>query len=245
MSNLQVIEFKSQRVLTTQQLAQAYETESNNIVKNFSRNAERFIEGRDYFLLQGDDLKQFKDYMTDSHLVDKRTPSLYLWTSRGANRHSKILDTDKAWQQFDILEETYFQVKSGQVAVPQTFAEALRLAANQAEQIEQQTKQIAELTPKGAFYDDIAGSKDAIEIGEAAKVLNKGIGRNKLFQILRDNKVLMSNNQPYQQYVDRGYFRVIEQKYAKPNGDTNINIKTLVYQRGLDYIRKLIEQKGA
>lgn len=69
-----------------------------------------------------------------------------------------------------------------------------------------------------------------------------GIGRNRLFQFLRDNDILMNNNQPYQQYIDRGYFRVIEQKYTKPDGTTHINIKTLVYQRGLDYIRKLLKK---
>jgi len=71
--------------------------------------------------------------------------------------------------------------------------------------------------------------------------LNMGIGRNRLFEILRDKRILMNDNKPYQTYIDRGYFRVIEQKYTKPDGSTNINIKTLVYQRGLDYIRKILK----
>lgn len=117
MNNLQVIEHKNERVLTTQQLAEIYETSTDNIKNNFNRNKDRFIEDRDYYLLKGNDLKKFKNfvnnsnYVTDSYLVDPRTRSLYLWTERGANRHSKILDTDKAWQQFDLLEETYFKVK--------------------------------------------------------------------------------------------------------------------------------------
>ena len=56
-------------------------------------------------------MREFKNLVTDSYPVDKRTPQLYLWTERGANRHCKILDTDKAWEQFDNLEETYFKVK--------------------------------------------------------------------------------------------------------------------------------------
>ncbi|MNW68491.1 Phage antirepressor protein KilAC domain protein [compost metagenome] len=55
----------------------------------------------------------------------------------------------------------------------------------------------------------------------------------------------MANNQPYQRYVDSGYFRVIEQKYMKPDGSTNINIKTLVYQKGLDFIRRTLEKGSA
>ncbi len=94
--------------------------------------------------------------------------------------------------------------------------------------------------PKVEFFDQVANSKDAIEIGQAAKVLNVGIGRNRLFEILRDKGILMANNIPYQKYIDAGYFRTIEQKFVKPDGITCINIKTLVYQKGLAYIRKLV-----
>lgn len=112
MNELKIIEHKNQRVLTTQQLAEVYGTETANIKMNFKNNKDRFVEGRDYFCLKGNELKEFKNYVNDIYLVNKRTPSLYLWTERGANRHSKILDTDRAWQQFDILEETYFKVKA-------------------------------------------------------------------------------------------------------------------------------------
>jgi prophage antirepressor-like protein len=108
--------------------------------------------------------------------------------------------------------------------------------------IEEQDKKIKEMLPKAEFYDAVAGSKDAIDIGSAAKVLDMGIGRNKLFEILRNKGVLMSNNIPYQKYIDCGYFRTIEQKYSKPDGTVCINIKTLVYQKGLDFIRKLLKE---
>lgn len=108
---LKVLINNNERVLTTKQLAEVYETEENNIVKNLSRNTDRFIEGKHYYKLKGEELKEFKNLVTDSHVVDKRTPSLILWTEKGANRMCKILDTDKAWEQFEMLEETYFRVK--------------------------------------------------------------------------------------------------------------------------------------
>ena len=118
-------------------------------------------------------------------------------------------------------------------------ATATRLKEERAARIEVE-KKVQIMEPKAEFYDDVAGSKDAISIGEVAKVLGiKGLGRNNLFQLLRDKKVLQNNNQPYQAYVDRGYFRVIEQSFITPDGDTKISIKTLVYQKGLDYIRKI------
>ena len=105
-----------------------------------------------------------------------------------------------------------------------------------------QAKQLLEQKPKVEFFDAVAESKDAIEIASVAKVLNvPGVGRNKLFEFLRNHKVLMRNNQPYQKYVDCGYFRIIEQKYERPNGDTCINIKTLVYQKGVKYIQELLK----
>ncbi|MCE5295392.1 MAG: phage antirepressor [Chlamydiales bacterium] len=129
------------------------------------------------------------------------------------------------------------------LAVPTTFAEALRLAADQAEKIEQQNKLLIEAKPKVDFFDAVAGSKEAIQMANVAKLLGiKGIGRNTLFEILRRRKILQFNNIPYQEYIDRGYFRIVEQKYVKPDGDTCINIKTLVYQKGLDYIRKIIKE---
>lgn len=112
MGNFMVpIEWNGQIVITTAQLAEVYETSSDNIKKNFNRNSDRFKNGIHYILLTGQDLKAFKDQVTESHLVAKGTSQLYLWTERGANRHCKILGTDKAWEQFDNLEETYFRVK--------------------------------------------------------------------------------------------------------------------------------------
>lgn len=128
--------------------------------------------------------------------------------------------------------------------VPHTFAEALRLAAEQQEQIEAQQKLIEVQTPKAEFYDDVVESKDALPMDRTAKTLNMGIGRNKLFALLRGEKILMQNNTPYQQYVDAGWFRCVESKFSKPNGDICINVKTVVLQKGLDGIRKLLRKKG-
>lgn len=107
--------------------------------------------------------------------------------------------------------------------------------------IRQQNEQIEQMKPKAEFFDAVASSKTAIPMDRVAKVLGiKGLGRNKLFAVLREKKILDNGNIPYQEFVDRGYFRVIEQKYTLPNGETRINIKTLVYQKGVDYIRKII-----
>ena len=110
------------------------------------------------------------------------------------------------------------------------------------QQNQEQQLLLEEQQPKVEFYDDVAGSKDAVAMKEVAKVLGiKGMGRNKLFKFLRDKKILDRNNMPYQEYVDRGYFRVIEQKYNTNNGDIKITFTTLVYNKGIEFIRKLLK----
>lgn len=110
--------------------------------------------------------------------------------------------------------------------------------------IENLNQQVIEMKPKAEFFDQVASSKTAIQMSEVAKVLNyPNFGRNRLFEFLRNKKVLMANNIPYQKYVDCGYFRVIEQKYTKSNGDTAINIKTLVYQKGINFIKKTLDKE--
>ena len=126
-----------------------------------------------------------------------------------------------------------------QMTPEQIVANALIVAQNI---ISQKDRQIEEMKPKAEFFDAVADSKTAISMNEVAKVLNiKGYGRNKLFEYLRENKVLDRWNVPYQKYVDNGWFRVIEQHYQK-NGEPIVTTKTLVYQKGVDGIRKMIER---
>lgn len=141
---------------------------------------------------------------------------------------------------FNKLENELRQLQ--QFKLPQTFSEALRLLADETEAKEKLQLQLIEQKPKIEFYEAVTGSKDTIDMGSVAKVLNKKIGRNKLFELLREKSILMSNNVPYQKFCDSGYFRVIETKYTKPDGSTHIGLKTLVYQKGVNYINKLLER---
>lgn len=119
----------------------------------------------------------------------------------------------------------------------QIVANALIVAQNI---ISQKDKQIEQMKPKAEFFDAVADSKTAISMNEVSKVLGiKGYGRNNLFEFLRNIGILDRWNVPYQRYVECGWFRVIEQKYSK-NGEQCVSTKTLVYQKGVDAIRKKI-----
>ena len=101
------IEWSAQRVLTTEQLAQFYQCSSDNIKKNFSANKDKFVKGKHYFKVEGDDLNKLRVTESDRQ-ISPMTRTLYLWTERGAARHAKILTTEKAWEVFELLEDNYF-----------------------------------------------------------------------------------------------------------------------------------------
>lgn len=119
----------------------------------------------------------------------------------------------------------------------QIVANALIVAQNI---ISKKDKQIEQMKPKAEFFDAVADSRTAISMNEVSKVLGiKGYGRNNLFEFLRNNGILDRWNVPYQRYIDCGWFRVIEQKYTR-QGEPCVTTKTLVYQKGVDAIRKKI-----
>lgn len=110
--SLSPINYKGIPCISTEMLAQAYEVEINSIQKNFSCNRERFTEGKHFFALAGDELRALKNCLTESKSVqiDKRARNFTLWTERGAARHAKMLNSDRAWDVFELLEETFFRV---------------------------------------------------------------------------------------------------------------------------------------
>ncbi|EID1717124.1 phage antirepressor KilAC domain-containing protein [Escherichia coli] len=207
-----VLEWQGVRVVTTETLARGYGVDEANIRNNLSRNLDRFEEGKHYFLLTGLKLREFKNRVTGSYSVGKNARSLTLWTERGAARMSKIVDTNEAWAFFEKLEDSYFRQKEQQpVAIPQTLPEALRLAAELAEQKMQLEQQLVAAAPKVDFADRVSGAK-GILIGNFAKVV--GLKQNALFAWLRGNGILIASggrkNVPFQQYINAGYFTVKE-----------------------------------
>lgn len=138
----------------------------------------------------------------------------------------------KRWITHEVIPEIR---KTGGYKLPQTYQEALRALADKQDELEK-------MLPKAEFYDAVIDSNQAISIGDAAKVLNMGIGQNNLFRFLRQQGILMSDNKPYQKYIDAGYFRVVEQSYLA-KGETRLSFKTMVYQKGLDFIRKKIRKE--
>ena len=118
---------------------------------------------------------------------------------------------------------------------------------------EQEARKKAEATieeqkPLVSFANTVTESSDCLDMGEFAKVIKDkdiNMGRNKLFQWLRDNKYLMNNNVPYQKYIDNGVFKVIEVTKKSAYDDGRIYTKTLVTGKGQIYILEKLKEECA
>ncbi|EHL6350389.1 TPA: ORF6N domain-containing protein [Escherichia coli] len=104
-------------VITTELLAQLYGTEPVRIRQNHHENKVRFVEGKHFFKVVGNDLKELRVALNYSQnlqpslrglQISPKARSLILWTERGAARHAKMLETDQAWEVFEKLEDCYF-----------------------------------------------------------------------------------------------------------------------------------------
>ncbi|MGE5552948.1 MAG: phage antirepressor KilAC domain-containing protein [Betaproteobacteria bacterium] len=124
--------------------------------------------------------------------------------------------------------------------LPRNYTEALEeLLRTEKERLALEER-VEVLEPKGEMYDLLLSAKNAQTMAEVAKSF--GWGRNRLFAFLRDQRILMRNNLPYQEYMDSGYFEVRE--VTTNRGDFSINVtQTLVTPKGIDFIGKLLKAK--
>ena len=126
--------------------------------------------------------------------------------------------------------------------VPKTLPEALRLAADLAEENAAQKARIEADRPKVEFHDGVAEAINCQTIEEVAKVL--GTGQNRLFKWMRGAGILRANNLPFQRHVDEGYLRVVERQYKDKRGESHTYTRTLVTGKGLAYIQKRFTDEG-
>lgn len=116
-------------------------------------------------------------------------------------------------------------------------------AQRQADIISRQNKLIDQQKAKVDFVDQVFDDGSLVDIGQAAKLLNLGFGRNTLFDKLREKGVLFkSRNEPLQRYIDQNLFVLKEKEIQRTKGP-QIVTKVLVTQKGLYFLRNLFESQ--
>lgn len=170
-----------------------------------------------------------------------------VFTEDGIYEVTFLSGTERAKQFRAWVRQVLKGLRSGQLSlierfdIPRTYPEALRRLADEVEARQQLQEKVQMMEPKAEMYDVLLSSQNSQSMSEVAKCF--GIGRNKLFAFLRDKKVLRHNNEPYQRYMDRGYFTVREVIIAK--GDMTVNkTQTLVTAKGIDFIGRLLKEDG-
>lgn len=108
----------------------------------------------------------------------------------------------------------------------------------QCQVINQLNDRIRRDEPKVKFSDHVSDTADLVDMNSMAKLCaDHGIriGRNRLFRWLRSQGILMVGNLPYQEFIDRGYFKVKESVYEYCS-EPRIRQQTLITGKGQQYI---------
>lgn len=213
MNELAVTEYKEIRVLTTQQIADAYGTNADVISRNFSNNKERYTEGKHYICLKGDELREAKAN-GKIYGLQQNANKFYLWTEKGAFLHAKSLNTDKAWEVYEHLVDTYFNRKK-----PLTTAEQIKLIAQgnmelgeRVDKVEDKLSSLENDTPLyGCEIDEVQKHvrKKGVEVlgGKGSEAYRDGSVRSQVYsdiynQLKREYGCVSSYKSIKRKYVD-------------------------------------------
>lgn len=233
MNELQVIEKNNERVLLTSQIAESYGTTAKVISNNFNNNKERYIEGKHFYCLTGNNLKEFMQSSNLGLQNSEKIRTLYLWTQKGALLHAKSLGTDKAWEVYDYLVDSYFEkykmnnVDSYMIENP--IERAKRWIEEQQEKIELMEK-ISYLEPKAKISDKRIDKLGCYSISEVNKSLH--IKQGKLSRWAKFLGFIHKTQNEVNQKGDE-YFKV----YCKDGKHNQIGIT----EKGLELINKEID----
>lgn len=209
----------------------------------FETNAKGFIENEDYFgvylKVQGNQYggeQEIQDYLM---LVDMaKHICLMSRTDKGKQCRQYLIDLEKVWN-----------------TPEQVMARALKLADRTIEKLTSENRSLIadneRMKPKEVFADAVSTSKQAILIGDLAKLIcqnGHSIGQKRLFQWMRSNGYLMSfgssYNMPTQRYIEQGLFEIKESTINNPDGSVRLTRTTKVTGKGQIYfINKFLKEK--
>ena len=192
--------------------------------------------------------------MTTPHSSGNETLMLELrfWLLWLANIDPRRVNSDSsqllmAYQEeaADVLQAHFLKAVQARAEfrIPKTFAEALRLAAEQQEQIEAQAAAIQVMAPKAEFHDQVTAAVNCLEVGEFAKLM-LGTGPIRFFKWLREQKILRADNLPRQEHIDAGRLRVEERTRVDKRDQSHTYLVTVITGKGQSYLQHRWAQAG-
>lgn len=246
-----------------------FKGESNQVLTNSLLVADKFGKNHKHVL---DAIRELISSAEKSAVLKMFVPSTYI-ASNNKENPMFIMNRDgftllamgftgeKALQfkleyinAFNKMEEA---IKNGGFNVPKSFREALLLAAEQQEVIENQQKQIEEKNakieadkPKVLFSEAVSASNKSILVRELAKLITQNgyqIGEKQLYERLRKAGYLCSSgesyNQPTQTYMNMGLFH-LKKTSVICEGESKVYTVTKVTPKGQIYFINKFLGKG-
>lgn len=238
------------RIATVLMISDVHKIEVKIINQSIKRliDKKRLIKNTDYIDLLSDD--NFKVTASDLGLITSNgQKNAFILSERGYSKLIKYMDDDKSWEVMDQFIDEYFEMRKTirEVINAEDLALLRICKSNSPEETALAVKEyrcvitqplvkaLEEQKPLVDFANKVSTANNSIDMGEMAKLLheknNINIGRNRLFEILRNKKILMSNNIPYQTYIERNWFKLIETTKETQYG-TKVFTKVLVTGSG-------------
>lgn len=226
-----------QETMTSLQIAEVTGKNHKDVLRSIREmeNAWTKITGRNFALSTYTD----RSGKSNPCYSLNKTECLYIATKFNDEARAKLVIR---WEE---LER-----QNAQPSIPQNFAEALRLAATQQEQLEAQRAELEAAAPKVAFANAMLASKNSCLVGELAKIISQNgytIGQNRLFQWLRENGYLGKcgeyYNIPNQRHIEQGLFEVKRSTRSGSSGELYNITTTKATPKGQEYfLQKFIKQ---
>lgn len=250
-----IVEYNSQRVLLTIQLAESYGTDSDHINDNYQNNKSRFREGKHYFELRGVELREFKASQKISGNL-KYAPVLQLWTEKGAWLHAKSLNTDEAWEAYELLVDEYYNIRGVVSATPSYMIEDPEKRAlmwieehRQKKELEEQKllleQKVAEDASKVSYLETILRSTGTVTTSQIAK--DYGLTAQELNRILHEEGIQYKINGQWLLYRDhdnKGYTQSFTIDIVRSDGRPDVKMNTQWTQKGRKFIHEVLSRRG-
>lgn len=218
-----------EKTMSSREIAELVESRHDAVKKSIDRLVERGV-------ITSPPLANFKNINNvdgTEYLICKRD-SYIIVAQLSPEFTAKLVDR---WQELEGAASNVHYL------IPKTLPEALRLAADLAEKNEALVLQIEADAPKVNFHDKVTNSINCQTVQEVAKLLNTG--QNKLFTWMRDHKMLMPGNLPYQEFIDRGHLKVTQGQYTDKRGESHTYTRTLITGKGFAFIQRRFEAIAA
>lgn len=241
-------------VMTSLQIAEATGKRHANVIRDIDNILSQLSDNQvkltselnqNGYLIQQSSYKDPLGRGKRMYSLNKKA-SLLLASGYDVVLRSKIIDR---W------EELETKARFGGFDIPQSFSQALLLASQLQEKVENQEKEIEEQkrlieyqTPLANLGDAIEKYDDDISISEMAKILNQNgyeTGDHRFRVRLKEDGYMQRNGLPTQRAMEMGVLAIVKIPYEKPNGGKSVYTKTMVTNYGQRFfVNKYVKPKS-